>query len=522
MSFLRNISTVSGMTALSRGLGFVRDLIMSALLGSGPVAEAIIVALRIPNSIRQVFSEGAFNAAFIPSFVQYKNTQEAKRFAEDVFSVYLFAVLLLTAGMQFFMPFIIGAVAFGFADNLEKQALTILLSQIAIPFLAFIMLSAVLAGILNAKGRFIASTMGPILLNIILVSAMLLSTQWTDVTGVFLAAGFSIAGLVQFLLLLAACKKINVSIRLRFPRLTPQIRIMMLQALPIIFTVAITQINALVNTAIVSTQEGAQAWLYYADRLIQLPLALIGISIGVVLLPFLSNRHSKQQSAIQTQHNQNRAVEGALWLAMPASIALFIMAEFIVATLFERGSFTSFDTQTTARALRIYAIALPAFILLKIFAAFYFSKKQTRAPFVFSVMAAVINVTLGIPLFMTIGFTGVVIASCVSAWVQVILMMVNLNKMQIFKLDKRLIKNTAANFVAALIMAAFLWYAHDTTLAWLSLKDTSSLLYDIASLSLLIGASIFVYFVICYGMNTLFLKELKGLLSKKKARKEKS
>ncbi|MEX2408619.1 MAG: murein biosynthesis integral membrane protein MurJ, partial [Rhodovibrionaceae bacterium] len=367
MALLRSFATVGGLTAVSRVLGFVRDVLIAAVLGAGPVADAFFVAFRFPNLFRRLFAEGAFNAAFVPLFsreLEQQGREAAKAFAEESLSLLLFALLVLVALCMAGMPWLMQGIAPGFAADPAKYALAVDLTRITFPYLLFMALVALFSGLLNSLYRFAAAAAAPILLNVFFIAALALVIPLFDLgagdtPGYVLAWTVALAGAGQFVLLVIAAARAGMPLRLPRPRLTPRARRLMKLMGPGILSAGAMQINLLIGTIIASLQASAVSYLYYADRVYQLPLGLIGIGIGVVLLPELSRR---LRAGAETSANNafNRALEISLFLTLPATAALIVVADPIVAVLFQRGAFGAEAAAATAAALAAFATGLPA------------------------------------------------------------------------------------------------------------------------------------------------------------------
>jgi putative peptidoglycan lipid II flippase len=456
MALLRSAATVGSFTLVSRILGFLRDILTAAILGAGPVADAFFVAQRLPNLFRSLFAEGAFSAAFVPlasGALAEGGKPAARAFAEEAFSV-LFAVLLLfiVAG-EIFMPWLMAIVAPGFGDEPGKYDMVVDLTRITFPYLLFISLTALQGGLLNAVDRFAAPAATPILLNLFLIAALLLMARfgWSD--GRALAWALTAAGIAQFVWLMASCARAGVALRLRWPRLTPGVRQTLRIMGPGVFGAGVTQLNLLVSTALASLlPTGAIAYLYYADRLNQLPLGVVGIAVGTAILPPLS-RQVRLGDAAGAVETQNRGVELALLLTLPAAAALIVLATPILLVLFARGAFGPAEAQATAAALAAYAAGLPAFVLVKVLAPGFFAHHNTRTPVKVAVAAMIANLALTIALMPLLAHVGVALALTLSGWLQALALLVLLRRHGHFRLDRRARRRIPRIAAAALAMA---------------------------------------------------------------------
>ena len=423
MSLVGHFLTVGTNTMASRVLGFVREVLIAATLGAGPVADAFFAAFRFPNLFRRLFAEGAFNTAFIPLFaraLEEEGEDGARQFANNVLGALFVVLLILTGLVELAAPFFVATViAPGFADDPEKFALTVNLSRIMFPYLACMSAMAMISGILNALHRYFAAAFAPVLLNIILIAVLSLAlTNGASgpAVGRWMAWGVFAAGLAQLALVAVALRKAGFALRPARPRLSPKVRRLLVLAAPAAVAGGITQINLFVGQIIASQKAGAIATLQYADRVYQLPLGVVGIAVGVVLLPELSRalKGGRQEDGARLQ---NRALEFALFLTVPAAAAIMVMPEAIVRVLFERGAFDAATTATTARALFFFAAGLPAFVLVKVFSPGFFAREDTRTPMKVALATMATNVILSLSLFPVLQEAGIAIATSVAGWV---------------------------------------------------------------------------------------------------------
>jgi len=440
MALLRSVATVGSFTLASRVFGFVRDVLTAAILGAGPVADAFFVAQRLPNLFRSLFAEGAFNAAFVPlasGALAEGGKPAARAFAEEAFAV-LFAVLFAFVVLgEVFMPWLMTAIAPGFADEPGKFELVVDLTRITFPYLLFISLTALQAGLLNAVDKFAAAAAAPILLNLSLIAALLLMAHygWSD--GRALAWALTAAGAAQFLWLMMSCARAGMVLRLRLPRLTPRVKETLRIMGPGVFGAGVTQINLVISTALASLlPSGSVAYLYYADRLNQLPLGVVGIAIGTAILPPLS-RQVRLGDGVGAAETQSRGVELALLLTLPAAAALIVLAQPILSVLFERGAFGPTEAAATAAALAAYAAGLPAFVLVKVLAPGFFAHQNTKTPVKVAVAAMLANLALTIVLMQFLAHVGVAIALTLAGWLQALTLLVLLRRHGHFRLDRR-------------------------------------------------------------------------------------
>lgn len=498
MSLVRKFATVGSATLASRILGFGREAMMAAALGAGPIADAFYAAFRFPNLFRRLFAEGAFNAAFVPLFakeIEANGVEGAKRFSEEVFGV-LFTVLLgLTIAMELAMPLLVRTIiAPGFASDADKFDTTVALSVIMFPYLMFMSLTAMMSGILNSLHRYFAAAIAPVFLNIILIGVLvhaILSGRDGLATGYNLSWGVLAAGLLQLLIVVFAVRRAGVAITFRRPRLTPNVKRLLILAFPAAITGGITQINLVIGQIIASGKDGAIAVLQYADRVYQLPLGVVGIAVGVVLLPELA-RALKAGHLKDAANLQNRSVEFALFLTLPAAAALLVMSEEIVRVLYERGAFAVETTRSVSSALAIFGLGLPAFVMIKAFTPGFFAREDTRTPMIFAGVSVAVNVTLAVTLFPTMAEAGIATAESAAGWVNALLLFSTLAWRGHWGRDAALLTRLPRLVLAAALMAGALYVA----LGWLSpwLQPGTPFPLQAATLAGLIAGAMAIYF----------------------------
>jgi len=456
----RAFATVGGWTMASRILGFVRDVMIAAFLGAGASAEAFFVAFRLPNMFRRLFAEGAFNMAFVPLFakrLEGEGLEEARSFAEQVLGVLLAVLLAVTLLAQLAMPGLVYLLAAGFADDPQRFDLAVLFGRIAFPYLLFMSLTAMFSGALNALGRFAAAAAAPVLLNVVLISAMALARALEWEVGLALSWGVAAAGAAQVALVWRAAEKAGLSLRLRRPKITPGVRRLVKLGIPGALAGGVLQVNLLIGTLIASFFDGAVAWLNYADRIYQLPLGVVGVAIGVVLLPELS-RKVRAGDGAGARHSMSRAAEFALALTLPAAAALAVVPGPVVSVLFERGAFTASDAASTAAALAVFAFGLPAFVLQKVVQPAYFSREDTVTPLKFAVASMLTNTVLSVGLAPVIGYLAIPIGTSVAGWVNILLLQRGARRFgDEATPDERLRRRGPRIALASLIMGAAVW-----------------------------------------------------------------
>ncbi|HYD28485.1 murein biosynthesis integral membrane protein MurJ [Brevundimonas sp.] len=424
---MRSSAIFSGLTLVSRLAGFARDVVISAALGAsaGPAADAYNTALNFPNLFRRIFAEGAFAAAFVPAYartLQVEGEEVADKVATDALAAVAFATVILTVAAQLTMPWLMTVINVGFLDDPARFKLAVILTQITMPYLPCMAIAALLSGVLNARGRFIVSGAYPILLNLIMLAAVV-PAQGDQIGAAYaaswavLAAGVSQAGLCWW-----AARKAGANIRLALPRLTPAVKAIIITAIPAAIGNSATQINVFISGNLSSFVAGGRTWLATADRLYQLPLGLVGVAIGIALLPRLSRAVASENHA-QQQASMDEALTLSMALTLPAAAALMAMPYFLIDALFTRGAFLEFDAVNTAQALFQFGWGVPAFVLIRILAPAFFARGDTRTPMKFALVSVVVNAALAIGLFkLGLGVSGIAAAVSGAAWTNVLLL----------------------------------------------------------------------------------------------------
>ncbi len=501
MNLLSSTSVFGFYTLLSRILGYFRDILIAIFLGTSIYADAFFVAFRLPNTFRRLFAEGTFNAAFIPSYAEekLKGENSGKKFADEIFSLLLLFLIFLIIIIEIFTPFLVYLIAPGFYEDSEKFSLAVEFTRITFPFLLFVSLSSLLSGILNTNNKFAAAAAAPIILNIVLILILLISFYYNKNIAKSLSIGVTLAGILQFLILIFFTKKLYFpSIKFIF-RFSEKIKFFFRKLLPSIFSSGITQINILVGTIIASFQSGAVSYLYYADRVYQINLAIAGIAVGTVVLPSLSKSIKlKDQKSVELI--QNRSVELSLLLSVPATFGLLIASEQIVNCLFGYGSFDRADVIYTSSALTFFAIGVPAFALIKVLSNFYFARDNTKLPFYISLLNMILNIIISVSLFKKYGFIIIPIATSVSTWVAVLIYFVLLSRNNIFNFSQKILLNFLKVSFATILMCFFLYLGLDYFEDKLEFTYNFKLIY----LLIVIGLSAIIY---------LFTTNLLGVLN---------
>lgn len=457
---LSGVLTVGVWTLLSRILGFVRDVLIASYLGPGALMDAFVAAFRLPNLFRRFFAEGAFNAAFVPMFSKkYEGEEDHQHFASLALSGLSLVLLALTGLALLFMPALVWATAEGFAGD-ERFDLTVEFGRVVFPYILFISLAALFSGVLNAVGRFAAAAAAPVLLNVALVAAMIFAAQTGGAVAQALVWTIPFAGVAQLALVWIAARKAGLHIRPVRPRWTPDMSQLVRIAIPAALAGGVMQVNLLVGQQVASNYDKAVSWLYSADRLYQLPLGVVGIAVGIVLLPDLSRR-LKLDDHTGAREAYSRAAEISLALTVPCAVALIAVPIPLISVLFERGAFGADDTAATALAVAIYGLGLPAFVLQKILQPLFFAREDTKSPFRYAVVAMIVNAVLAVGLAFVIGWIAAAIATTVAGWAMVWLLMRGARQFgDVARLDNRFRRRVWRIGLASVLMGVIVWGMH--------------------------------------------------------------
>ena len=507
MNLLSSTYVFSFFTLISRVLGYIRDILIAFFLGATIFADAFFVAFRLPNTFRRLFAEGTFNAAFIPSYTsaRVESKKKGKRFADDILGSLLLILILIVTIVEIFTPYLVYIIAPGFIENDEKLNLAIELTRITFPFLLFVSLSSFFSGILNSNNKFAAAAAAPIVLNVILILSLIISHKFNLNIVKQLSYAVTLAGIFQLIFLFF------VTLKFYKPTLTFKIKVdnkvkfFFKKLIPSIFSSGVTQINILIGTIIASFQAGAVSYLYYADRIYQINLAIAGIAVGTVSLPALSNAF-KNKNLKKLSSIQSKSFELSLLLSIPASFGLILASEEIVNSLFGYGSFSKEDVQSTAVALKYFGYGVPAFALVKVLSNFFFARDNTKTPFYISIVMVVINVSISVSLFSSFGFIIIPIATSISAWIGVLFYFYLLNEKKSLLLDIQLIPNFLKILISTLVMSFILVMALDICEDYLNYTHKYKVIYLIS----IVGFTGIVYLLSCYLLGILKIKNYKA------------
>tara|TARA_Y100000992_G_scaffold53345_1_gene31853 strand:- start:771 stop:2300 length:1530 start_codon:yes stop_codon:yes gene_type:complete len=436
MNIVKSTGTFGFYTIISRLLGYLRDVLIAIFLGTSLFADAFFVAFRIPNTFRRLFAEGTFNAAFVPSYTSelVKDKSKANNFANQIFNLLFLGLFFLVLIIELFMPIFVSLIAPGFTEDNKKIELAINLTRITFPFLIFVSLSSFFAAILNSHNKFAAASAAPIILNLVLIGILFFGKYLNDELIYYLSFGVSASGLFQLVFLYKFVKKFYL-IEFNFSlKINNKVKIFFSKLLPSIFSSGVTQINILVGTIIASFQASAVSYLYYADRIYQINLAIAGIAIGVVVLPQLSKyvQLKKKNKILQIQ---NKALELSMFLSLPAFVGLIIGSEEIISALFGYGSFNEVAVNNSAKALYLFGLGLPAFVLIKVFSTFFFANHDTKTPFYISLLSVILNIFISVFYFKSVGFIIIPIATTISSWFNSIILFIILKNRNLFQFN---------------------------------------------------------------------------------------
>ena len=506
MNLVKSTGTFGFYTISSRLLGYLRDVLIAIFLGTSFLADAFFVAFRIPNTFRRLFAEGTFNAAFVPSYTSelVKGKSKSSKFASEIFNLLFCGLFFLVLVIEIFMPIFVNLIAPGFAEDDKKIELAIDLTRITFPFLLFVSLSSFFAAILNSHNKFAASSAAPIILNLILIGILLFGKYLNDDLIYYLSYGVSIAGLLQLIFLYKFVNKFySVKFDFRF-KLNQKVKNFFRKLLPSIFSSGVTQINILIGTIIASFQASAVSYLYYADRIYQINLAIAGIAIGVVILPQLS-KHIQSRKKNKILLIQNKALELSLFLSLPATIALIIGSEQIVSALFGYGSFNENSVNNSSLALYYFALGLPAFAFIKVFSSFFFANHDTKTPFYISLIAVMLNIFISVYYFSEIGFIIIPIATSISSWFNSILLFLFLKNKKLFYFNQIFFIRFIKIIFASILMGLFFNFLLNFFQNQLVFNQSIKSLYLV--LSVILG--LLFYLIVCYFIKAFQMSDIK-------------
>jgi putative peptidoglycan lipid II flippase len=514
MSLARSTAVIGGLTLISRLFGFARDLALAAALGAGPVADAFFAALRFPNLFRRLFAEGAFSQAFVPVYsktLAAEGEEAANRLASEALSVLLLIVGVLSALAIACMSWINLALFGGYATkNPEIFRLATLLTQLAMPYLVAMSATTLFSGVLNAHGRFFAAAAAPILFNLCQLLALWLVHDRPEYAALAAIVAVSVSGLLQALWVWWGALRSGTKLGFPFPRITPAVKRLFVLAAPAAIAGGALQINVMVSQALASYEEGAITYLNVADRLYQLPLGLIGIAVGVAMLPRLS-RLVQDGDEPGARGALDEAVALSMAFTLPAAAAMLAIPFYLLDGLYSRGAFSAADAQNAALALIHYGWGVPAFVLAKIYAPAFFAREDTKAPMRYAITSMVINIVLGAGIFFGLrsmglpGFQGLAIATSTAAWVNVLLMIRSLVASGAYKPTPAAFARLLRIGLASAILFAVLWFGgaeREALEEALGSKEAAIAL-------LILGGGIF-YFAVAFLVRAVTISEVRS------------
>lgn len=507
MSFLRAAATVSGLTMASRVFGFVRDVMAAAIMGAGPVADAFFVALRLPNFFRRMTAEGAFSVSFVPMFsktLQVEGQEAAQEFANQTLAMMLAVLVPFCIVAIIFMPAVLTVLAPGFSGTDGRFELAVTLTRITFGYLLFMSLSAFVGGMLNAIDKFAAFATAPVLFNVMQIICLAVAFIFPT-PGHAMAWGVLISGLLQLVWLLWVLHRNNIRLRMIYPKVTAKMKRLFELMGPGMIGASAVQINLLVDTIIASTLPvGAVSYLYYADRLNQLPLGLIGTAVGTALLPKLARKIAAKESE-GANYLFNRALEWTFILTMPAATALLIIAEPIIHVLFERGEFAHDATVQTSHALRAYAAGLPAFVGVKVLSTALYAQENTKTPVKITLCCAVLNIVLCLIFIRFFAHVGIAFATSIAGWVQVGILAYLLHKRNDLDFDTMLKENLTRILIACTMMSLVLLGCYMALKGWLAVSGIKALI----SLGLTVALAGCTYLGLIFAQKVVDVKNIK-------------
>tara|TARA_B100000886_G_scaffold340004_1_gene307383 strand:+ start:159 stop:1727 length:1569 start_codon:yes stop_codon:yes gene_type:complete len=511
MNFLKSFSLMSIFTFFSRLLGYARDLLFAFIFGASSSADSFLLAFRLPNLFRRLFAEGAISNALIPLYLDIKkktNQKEAQYFYNLVFSYLLIILLAVTVVAEIFMKDIISFLAPGFTEDLINK--TTFLASIMFPYLILISISSFVGALLNANGKFAVWAFCPIILNLGMIIALSISYFYFAIPELFLSWAVIVSGILQLLLMVFWSYKNNIKISFSKPKVSKNIKKFFSLLMPNILAGGILQINQFIGVIFASSIIGAISWLYYADRIVQLPLGIFVISISTILLTSLSNQKAKKLKT-----NVNQQIEFAcllmFCLTLLCMVGLLVLSDLIVDVLFKRGKFGLGDVLATSDAIVMYSIGLPAYGFIKIFSVIFFSEKNTLIPFLISVLSMLVNLLFLILLVNSMGHLGIALSLSLASYFNVIVLYIFLQKKKYWKINKRFIKK-----IFKILISSFLTYILLITLYMLvlysdfiSLSDFTSKVLTLAILMILAVITFIIFLIMFRVINYKALKKRK-------------
>ncbi len=516
MSFPRSIFTISSLTLVSRFFGFIRDVLIASILGAGLLADVFLVAFKFPNLFRRLFAEGGFNAAFVPYYSKLTKERDyfaAKVFAEQAFSLLLWALLLFVIVIEIIMPWALMVFVPGFVGSPKRFDLAVSLTRITLPYLVFISLVALASGILNTIGKFAAAAATPILLNLSLISSVLWLASYTDTPAHALAWGVALAGVLQLSWILFWLARSGIILIPRLPKITSDIKVLARKFFPAVLGTGVYQISILIDTVFASTlPAGSISYLFFADRINQLPMGVIGVAVGIAILPVLSRQLAAEQHEAAI-YSQNRAIEFSMFFTIPSAMAIIILSEPIISTLFQRGAFDVAQTIATSDSLKIYALGLPAYVLIKVLSPNFFARGDTLTPTKIGVLSISANIVLNFVFIGAFQHLGIAAATAISAWINAVLLYLVLVFRRHVHMDSRLLKRFMRILFSGTIMGGCLYLCSEAF--WTGVFSDQGIRIIVLLLLVGIGFILFVgTAILSYGLKISELREVFSMSNK--------
>lgn len=515
MKLFKAMATIAGFTMLSRVAGMVRDMLTASYLGAGPIADAFFVALKLPNFFRRIAGEGAFSVSFVPLYsriLEQEGEEAAGRFAGRTFSVMMVVLSLFTLLMMAAMPWVIHVIAPGFEEGTERYSLAVLLTRFSFPYLMLMSLVSLFGGLLNAHHRFGPFAAAPIIFNLSLICALLIGGWLAPSAGHAMAVAVSISGVLQLAMVVWYARRHKISFIIQRPKLDEKTRLLFRKMGPGVLSAGVFQVNLFVDMMIGSLlPAGSISYLYYADRLNQLPLSIAGIAVGTALLPMLSRSLAADNSE-ESQSLFNRSLEFCFLIALPAAVALLVVPQPLVSTLFEHGQFTERDALTTSYVLMGYGVGLPAYIAGKVFMTAFWSSQDTITPVRVSILTTLLNVVFCLMFIGWLGAPGISLATGLVGWVQVYLLHKHLKRKDSLRFDDRLRevfpKIAICSCLMAIVLAALGYGMRDFFHA--------SLAFKLIGIAVLLGGGAMTYAMAVHFSGVFKFQDLKKYLTRQR------
>jgi len=512
MNLVKATGTIGGLTLVSRVAGFAREMLMSRVMGASWQADAFFVAFRLPNTFRRLFGEGAFSAGFVPLYAQRlqgpDGDSQAKNFSEEVLAVFVPTLILFTLVFEIIMgPFVF--LISGYHG--EKLALASFLTRLTFPYLLLISLVSLFSGILNSLARFTAAAFAPALLNLAMLTALIFVPVGGQTTAIALSIAVTAGGVLQLGLLLVACKRAGIVLKLRKPRMTQGVRQFVRVVVPATLGAGVYQISAFIDTFFLARiGTGALSYFNYADRLNQLPLGVIGAALGTAILPQVS-KHVGAGEPEQAAKVQGQAAELAMLLCLPAALALAVSALPLISALFQGGRFTAEDASTTALTLSIIVLGLPAYVLVKVLTPGFYARQDTATPVKIAALVLVATVVLNFLLIPPFGIAGLASAIAICSWLNCVMLYVILHRRGHFRIEGWLASRIARQFLAGAAMVGVLWIVKG------ALADffVGSVGHRLVGVGALIASGLAVYFPLVWMIGGMGKEDIQALIRRR-------